>query len=139
MVAVGTAIADCPPHILMCYVDRLSWKNKSGTTSELSIHPSRGWICINLLQHKNPSCVGQGIGGHLEIHAATTEVRCKNRHYAIQSQIAGVRLPVPNCGFPEDRKADGLAWVNAADFSIFENRPVLIAVRMNLRCGRHAR
>jgi hypothetical protein len=49
------------------------------------------------------------------------EVRCEDRHNAIQSQIAGVRLPVPNCRLPENGKANRVVWVGGADFTIFEN------------------
>jgi hypothetical protein len=36
-------------------------------------------------------------------------------------QIAGFRLPVSNCGFPENGEANRVAWVRGADFTTFEN------------------
>jgi hypothetical protein len=51
---------------------------------------------MDTLQQKKPHGVGQWIGGRLEVHASMPEVRRENRHDAIQRQIAGVRLPVPN-------------------------------------------
>jgi hypothetical protein len=51
---------------------------------------NRGWVSISPLQQENPCGVGQWIGGHLEIDVATAQVRCENRHDAIQSQIVSI-------------------------------------------------
>jgi hypothetical protein len=39
-----------------------------------------GWVSLSLLKQKNPLDVGQWIGGHVEIHAPTGQVRRENRH-----------------------------------------------------------
>ena len=80
-----------------------------------------GRVGIDPLQQKNPLGVDQWIGGDLEIHPPVPEVSRENRHDAIQSQIAGVRSPVPNRGFPENGKANRVGWVRGEDFTIFKN------------------
>ena len=65
------------------------------------------------------------------------EVRCENRHDAIESQIRGVRLPVPNCGFPENGKANRTTWVSSPNFFVLKNVPVAITIRLDRCRGSH--
>ena len=67
-----------------------------------------GRVGIDPLQQKNRRGVDQWIGGHLAIHPPVPEVSRENRHDAIQSQIAGVRSPVPIAAFQRMEKR--IAW-----------------------------
>jgi hypothetical protein len=46
---------------------------------------------------------------------------CDDRHNAIESQIAALRLPIPNGSFPQNGKTNRVVSVRGADFTIFEN------------------
>jgi len=74
----------------------------------------------------------------VEIHAPTAEVRHENRHNAIKSQIVDAQRSVPNLSLPQNGLPNRTPWISGADFSILQNRPTAIAIRLNVCRGRHA-